>query len=58
MCFISLLPQGEKTMSLYPLVEKTGMGKPPFKASDGGRLEILWVTKNITQSDLQHGSGT
>jgi hypothetical protein len=27
---------------------ETGMGKPLFKASDGGRLEVLWVMENVT----------
>jgi hypothetical protein len=34
------------------------MGKPLFKASDGGRIEILWATEDITRSELQHGSAT
>jgi len=34
------------------------MGKPLFKAPDGGRLEILWVTDSIAKNELRHGSGT
>jgi hypothetical protein len=43
---------------VYPTVAETVMGKPLSKASDGGRSEILGVTEHITQSELQHGSGT
>jgi hypothetical protein len=27
--------------SIYPVGAETGMGKPPFTASDGGQIDIL-----------------
>ena len=38
-------------------VLRTAMGKPPFKASEGGRIDILREWEEITQSELQQGSG-
>jgi hypothetical protein len=38
-----------------PSVAKTDMGKPLFKAPDGGRFEILWEREDLTQSELQRG---
>jgi hypothetical protein len=32
------------------------MGKPPFKASDGDRFDMLWVWKDSRASDLQQVS--
>jgi hypothetical protein len=40
------------------VVAETGMGKPPFKASEGGRIGILRELEEITQSELYQGSGT
>jgi hypothetical protein len=37
---------------------KTNMGKPPFKASEGGCFENLRVSKDITPSEFQQGEGT
>ncbi len=34
---------------------KTDMGKPLFKAPDGGRFEILWEKEDLTQGELQRG---
>jgi hypothetical protein len=34
------------------------MGKPLFKAPDGGRFEILWEREDLTQSELQRGTKT
>ena len=34
------------------------MGKPPFKASEGGLIDILRELEEITQGELQQGSGT
>ena len=34
---------------------KTDMGKPLFKAPDGGRFEVLWEREDLTQSGLQRG---
>ena len=34
------------------------MGKPLFKAPDGGYHEIVWVTKDGTMSGLQQGHET
>ncbi len=48
-----------------PLVERvnppgaeTAMGKPLFKASDGGRFDILREGEHSTQCELRQGSGT
>jgi hypothetical protein len=40
------------------MVAETGMGKPPFTASDGGQIDILRELEEITQSEFQQGSGT
>jgi len=44
--------------SLNPPVAETAMGKPLFKASEGGRIDILGEGDDITQSELQQGAGT
>jgi hypothetical protein len=36
---------------------KTAMGKPLFKASDGGRIDILRQWEDVTESELQQRSG-
>jgi hypothetical protein len=33
------------------------MGKPLFKASDGGQIDILGEREDVTQSELLQGSG-
>jgi len=38
------------------VVAKTGIGKPLFKASDGGRFDILKQSEDATESKLQRGS--
>jgi hypothetical protein len=40
-----------------PPVAETAMGKPLFKTSDGGQIDILREWEDITQSELQRGSG-
>ncbi len=37
---------------------ETAMGKPLFKASDGGLIDRLRELEEITQSEFQQGSGT
>ena len=37
---------------------ETGMGKPLFTASEGGQIDILRESEEITQSEFQHRSGT
>jgi hypothetical protein len=32
------------------------MGKPLFKASDGGRVDILGVSEDVTESELKEVS--
>jgi hypothetical protein len=34
------------------------MGKPLFKASDGGQIDIVGERDEVTQSEIQQGSGT
>jgi hypothetical protein len=34
------------------------MGKPLFKASDGGRIDTLGEWEDVTQSELEQGSET
>ena len=34
------------------------MGKPLFKASDGGQIDILGEREDVTQGQLQQGPGT
>jgi len=41
---------------VYQVVEKTDMGKPLFKASDGGRFDILRQPEDAPESELQRGS--
>jgi len=43
--------------TIYPKVAETGMGKPLFKASEGGRFDILWALEEITQSEPNRGLG-
>jgi len=43
---------------LYPPVAKTDVGKLLFKASDGGRFDILREEEDSTQCELRRGSGT
>jgi hypothetical protein len=45
-------------LRVYLTVAETAMGKPPFKASDGGQMDILREGEEVTQSELQQGSGT
>jgi len=33
------------------------MGKPPFKASDGGRFDILRVSEDVVEGELRQVSG-
>jgi hypothetical protein len=47
-----------KGSELNPAVAETAMGKPPFKASDGGRIDILRELEEITQSEFEQGSET
>jgi len=35
---------------------KPDMGKPLFKASDGGRVDILGVSEDVTESELKQVS--
>ncbi len=37
---------------------ETAMGKPLFKASDGGRFDNLREGEDSTQCELRQGSGT
>jgi len=39
----------------YSVVAITDMGKPLFKASDGGRIDILRQWEDATESELQQG---
>ena len=39
-------------------VAETAMGKPLFKASDGGQIDILREGEDVTQGELQQGSRT
>jgi hypothetical protein len=43
--------------SIDPMVAKTGIGKPLFKASDGGRVDILKQLEDATESELNQESG-
>jgi hypothetical protein len=49
---------GDIADSIIPVVAKTATGKPLFKASEGGRIDILREWEDITQSELQQGPGT
>jgi hypothetical protein len=40
------------------VVAETGMGKPPFTASDGGQIDILREWEEIIQSEFQQESET
>ena len=42
--------------NINPPVEKLDMGKPLFKASDGGRVDILGVSEDVTESELRQVS--
>ena len=44
--------------NVNPVVAKTAMGKPLFKASDGGQIDMLREWEDITQSEFYQGSGT
>ena len=33
------------------------MGEPPFKASDGGQIDILREGEDVTERELYQGSG-
>ena len=39
-------------------LQRAGTGKPLFKASEGGQIDILREWKDITEAELQQGSGT
>jgi hypothetical protein len=54
-CFFTVFP---KTSLVNPVVAKTAMGKPLFKASEGGRVDILRGREDVIQSELQQGAGT
>ena len=45
-------------VTINPVVAETAMGKPPFKASDGGLIDRLRELEEITQNEFQQGSGT
>jgi hypothetical protein len=45
-------------ITVYPVVAKTTIGKPFFKALEDGRIDILREWEDITESELQQGSGT
>jgi hypothetical protein len=34
------------------------MGKPLFKASDGGQIDIVREREDVTEGEVQQGSGT
>jgi hypothetical protein len=36
-----------------PVVSETGIGKPLFKASSGGQIDMLREPEEITQSEFQ-----
>jgi hypothetical protein len=36
-------------------LRRAGMGDPRFKASDGGRFDVLWDRGNFSQSEFQRG---
>jgi len=41
-------PRRLKNQLVIPAVAQTGMSKPPFKASEGGRIDILRELEEIT----------
>jgi hypothetical protein len=43
---------------INPVVAKTAMDKPLFKASAGGHINMLREWGDITQSEFYQGSGT
>ena len=43
---------------MNPVVVETGMGKPPFTASDGGQIDILRELGEVTQSEFPQGPGS
>ena len=47
-----------KSRTSNPPVANPAMGKPLFKASDGGQIDILGEREDVTQSELQQGSAT
>jgi hypothetical protein len=40
------------------MVTEIDMGKPLFKAPDGGRIDILREGEDVAESEVQQGSGT
>ena len=50
------IKQGNQLVNLN--VAETAMGKPLFNASDGGQIDILREGEDVTQGELQQGSGT
>jgi hypothetical protein len=51
-------PSSRFRRRIDPVVAETAIGKPLFKASEGGRIDILREWEDITQSELHQGSGT
>jgi hypothetical protein len=51
-------PPNSLRPALTPVAAKTPMGKPLFKTSEGGRINILREWEGINQSELQQGPGT
>ena len=49
-------PDGEAKIN--PVGAQTAMGKPLFKASEGGRIDILREWEDITEGEPQQESGT
>ena len=45
-------------LRIYAVVAYMDMGKPLFNAPDGGRIDILREWEDVTNSELQQGSGT
>ena len=46
----------DPSILINPVVAKTDMGKPLFKASDSGQIDILRQSAFATESELQWGS--
>ena len=44
------------TIVITRQIAKPDMGKPLFKASDGGRVDILGVSEDVTESELRQVS--
>jgi hypothetical protein len=49
--------EGNATLFLNLLGAELGRDKPPFKASDGGRIDRSRELEEITQSEFQLGHG-